>query len=187
LITSEGLSFGLDYALHCPYVGAGSGEVYLAKVIATDWSDNMWVLLTILAVPLIEIGLFVTIGGAIGLWATLAWVIAAVALGLVVLKGIAETGSVSLSQDMVEMRDPLSPIAHRAMVALAGGLLILPGFLTDFIGVLLLIPPIRSLILKLVAKRLSRGVVVMRSEVIEGDWRDITPDNTNKPVTPPRD
>ena len=151
----------------------------------------MWVLLTILAVPLIEIGLFVTIGGAIGLWATLAWVIAAVVLGLVVLKGIAETGSVALSADMNEMRDPLSPIAHRAMVALAGGLLILPGFLTDFIGILLLIPPVRSVIMKLVAKRLSRGVVVVRSQVIDGDWREVTPNDppggAAKPVIPPAD
>ena len=151
----------------------------------------MWVLLAILAVPLIEIGLFVTIGGAIGLWPTLAWVIASVALGLLVLKGIAETGSVSLSPDMSEMRDPLSPIAHRAMVALAGGLLILPGFLTDFIGLLLLIPPLRSLIMKLVAKRLSRGTVIVRSTVIDGDWREVAPndppgDATN-PAIPPTD
>lgn len=47
----------------------------------------MWLLLIILAVPLIEIGLFVQIGGMIGMWATIAWVIVSAGLGIVVLKG----------------------------------------------------------------------------------------------------
>lgn len=145
----------------------------------------MWVLLAILAVPLIEIGLFVTIGGAIGLWATLAWVIAAAALGLLVLKGIATTGSVTLSRDMEEMGNPLSPIAHRVMVVLAGGLLLVPGFFTDFIGILLLIPPIRTLFIKLVARRLGKGAVVMRSDVIDGEWRDVTAGEPHKPGSTP--
>ena len=75
------------------------------------------------------------------------------------------------------------------MVALAGGLLILPGFLTDFIGLLLLIPPVRSLILKVVARRLSRASVILRSEVVEGDWREVPPsapaNDTTKPSGPP--
>ena len=111
----------------------------------------MWVLLAILAVPLIEIGLFVTLGGAIGLWATLAWVLISAALGLVVLKGIATTGSVTLGRDMHELADPLSPIAHRVMVVMAGGLLLLPGFFTDALGLLLLIRPVRALAIRAMA------------------------------------
>jgi UPF0716 protein FxsA len=145
----------------------------------------MWILLAILAVPLIEIGLFVTIGGAIGLWATLAWVIAAAALGLLVLKGIATTGSVILSRDMKEMGNPLSPIAHRVMVVLAGGLLLVPGFLTDVFGILLLIPPVRTLFIKLVAKRLGTSTVAMRSEVIDGEWREVAPGEPQKPGSDP--
>jgi UPF0716 protein FxsA len=132
----------------------------------------MWVLLAILAVPLIEIGLFVTIGGAIGLWPTLAWVVVSAALGLLVLKGIATTGAVSLSRDMHEMADPLSPLAHRVMVVMAAGLLLLPGFFTDAIGLLLLVAPIRTLFIKLIGKKLGRGAVVVQGEVIEGDWRE---------------
>ena len=144
----------------------------------------MWILLGILAVPLVEIGLFVTIGGAIGLWPTLAWVLISAALGLLVLKGIATTGSVSLSRDMQEMADPLSPIAHRVMVVMAGGLLLIPGFLTDAIGLLLLIPPVRTLFIKLIGWKLKKDGVVVRSEVIEGDWREVPP--AGAPGNPPK-
>jgi UPF0716 protein FxsA len=145
----------------------------------------MWVLLAFLAVPLIEIGLFVTLGGAIGLWPTLLWVLLSAALGILVLKGIATTGSVSLSNDMKEMADPLSPIAHRVMVVLAGGLLLLPGFFTDAVGLLLLIPPLRTLFIRLVARRLKATGRVVQTTVIDGEWRDVTVDPDARGGNPP--
>jgi UPF0716 protein FxsA len=146
----------------------------------------MWVFLAILAVPLIEIGLFVQIGGAIGLWGTIAWVIGAAALGILVLKGVASLGAVSLSRDMKELSDPLSPLAHRVMVVIGGALLIVPGFLTDFLGLLLLIPPVRMLIIKLISRRLkSRFGVRTQSTVIEGEWTEAKPDTPPNPEDGP--
>ena len=145
----------------------------------------MWVLLGILAVPLIEIGLFVTVGGAIGLWPTLGWVLLSAALGLLVLKGIATTGSVQLGRDMREMADPLSPIAHRVMVVMAGGLLLLPGFFTDALGILLLIPPLRTLVIKLIGHKLAKRGVVTQTTVIEGEWEDVTPPEQGNSSAPP--
>lgn len=148
----------------------------------------MWVLLGILAVPLIEIGLFVTLGGAIGLWPTLAWVLLSAALGLLVLKGIATTGSVSLGRDMKDMGDPLSPIAHRVMVVMAGALLLIPGFFTDALGFVLLIPPLRTLVIRVIGRRLAdRGVVVTQTTVIDGEWQDVTPGAPEQRQVPPSD
>jgi UPF0716 protein FxsA len=148
----------------------------------------MWVLLGILAVPLIEIGLFVTLGGAIGLWPTLAWVLLSAALGLLVLKGIATTGSVSLGRDMKDMGDPLSPIAHRVMVVMAGALLLIPGFFTDALGFVLLIPPLRTLVIRVIGRRLAdRGVVVTQTTVIDGEWQDVTPGASDQRQVPPSD
>jgi UPF0716 protein FxsA len=133
----------------------------------------MWFFLAILAVPLIEIGLFVQLGGAIGLWPTLAWVIVSAALGIIVLKGVAQLGAVTLSRDMHELSNPLSPLAHRVMVVMAGGLLILPGFFTDALGLLLLIPPVRLVVIKLLGRKFSaRGGTNVHSTVIEGEWRE---------------
>lgn len=142
----------------------------------------MWVFLAILAVPLIEIGLFVTLGAAIGLWATLAWVILTAAFGILILKGVAMYGAVTLSRDMQELSDPLSPIAHRVMVVMAGGLLILPGFFTDAFGLLLLIPPVRLVLIKLIGRRLQKVMPrAAQPTVIDGEWQEIAPDAAPKP------
>jgi UPF0716 protein FxsA len=137
----------------------------------------MWLILAILAIPLIEIGLFVQVGGMIGLWPTLIWVVLSAALGLVVLKGVASLGPVSLSREMHEMRDPQSPLAHRLLVAIGGGLLVIPGFLTDAAGLILLIPPLRAVILRLIRRRLDRmrGPVAQSAVIIEGDWKEVDP------------
>lgn len=147
----------------------------------------MWIFLAILAIPLIEIGLFVQFGGAIGLWATLAWVLLSGALGIILLKGVATLGAVSLSRDMHELSDPMSPLAHRVMVVLAGGLLLLPGFLTDAIGLLLLVPPIRLVVIKLIGRKLrvKATYTATRSEVIEGEWQEARPETPANSDTKP--
>lgn len=149
----------------------------------------MWLLIVVLALPLIEIGLFVQIGGMIGVWWTLAWVLLAGFLGVIVLKGIASLGPVSLGQKMRDMSDPLSPLAHRAMVTIAGTLLVIPGFLTDVVGLALLIPPFRTLVIRLVARRLERSGVQRQTTVtvIDGEWQEVDPNDGARPANPPQD
>jgi UPF0716 protein FxsA len=144
----------------------------------------MLVLLVILAVPLIEIGLFVVVGGAIGLWPTLAWVVVTAALGVILLKGMAMIGVSSLSRDMAEFSDTRSPMAHRILVLLAAVCLILPGFFTDTIGLLLLIQPVRRVAIWLVAKRLKVATVVRtKGTVIDGEWRDVSAPSASDPTS----
>jgi len=122
----------------------------------------MWIVLGILALPLVEIGLFVTLGAKLGLWLTLAWVVLTGVLGVLLLKGMAVGGRDSLRRGFQEgLQDPLSPLAQRALVGVAAVLLILPGFFTDALGLVLLLPPVRALIVRSLAGRM-RGVVVMR-------------------------
>lgn len=122
----------------------------------------MWIVLGILALPLVEIGLFVTLGAKLGLWLTLAWVVLTGVLGVLLLKGMAVGGRDSLRRGFqVGLQDPLSPLAQRALVGVAAVLLILPGFFTDALGLVLLLPPVRALIVRGLAGRM-RGVVVMR-------------------------
>lgn len=114
----------------------------------------MWLLVAILAVPLIEIGLFVVVGGVIGLWATLAWVIASGMIGLWVLRWQGMEGTADLRNGLRGV-NPLSPLVHRVLILLAGVLLILPGFLTDALGLLLLLPPVRVLVIAVLANRVQ--------------------------------
>jgi UPF0716 protein FxsA len=145
----------------------------------------MWLMLAVLALPLVEIALFVVVGGAIGLWATLAWVVLSAVLGVLILKRVARMGAISFDRDVKALRDPMSPIAGRALTILAAGLLILPGFFTDTLGLLLLLPPVQMLLVNMFARRLRQSGAVHQSSItIEGDWSEVPPTRSDDPAGP---
>ncbi|MCX7287084.1 MAG: FxsA family protein [Rhodobacterales bacterium] len=75
---------------------------------------------------------------------------------------------------MIEMQDVQSPLAHRLLVTIGGGLLVLPGFLTDAVGLALLVPPLRRIALRLVAWRLGNPESnVSAATTIDGEWREV--------------
>ncbi|SIO49487.1 UPF0716 protein FxsA [Rhodovulum sp. ES.010] len=143
----------------------------------------MWLFLIFLSVPLIEIALFIQVGGAIGLWPTLAIVVLTAVLGTWLLRRQGAHALVQLRRSFQELRDPAEPLAHGAMILFAGALLLTPGFFTDAVGFALLMPPVRSA----AYRWLSRRVVVQtmtygqgpeqprtdRSDVIEGEFEDL--------------
>jgi len=108
-----------------------------------------------LLVPLIEIAFFVVIGNAIGLWPTLAGVVLTAVIGSLVLR----MQGVSLLNEMRSTvgrgQLPARAIADAMMIGLAGLLLLLPGYFSDLIGILLLIPPVRSAIYAYLKSRVS--------------------------------
>ena len=132
----------------------------------------MLVFLAILSVPLIEIALFILIGGAIGLWWTLAWVVLAAAFGIILLKGIAMLGAGSINHDMTAIMSAQSPQAHKVLVLLAGLLLLVPGFFTDAIGILLLFRPIRAAAIRMIGRKLQ--ALSAQAMVIDGEWHETT-------------
>lgn len=114
----------------------------------------MWIFLALLIVPLIEIGLFVEIGGAIGLWPTIAIVILTAILGAALLRaqGLATLGE--LQTRLQSGDDPSATLAHGALILIAGVVLLTPGFFTDAVGFLLLIPPVRATVIRFLASRI---------------------------------
>ena len=113
----------------------------------------MWFLIPFVLWPIVEIALFVQIGGAIGVGVTILWVLASAALGLWILRRQGMAATADLQRALAEFRDPARPLVHGALVMLGGGLLVLPGFLTDALGLLLLVPPVRSLLLRGLRRR----------------------------------
>lgn len=110
----------------------------------------------ILALPFIEIAGFVLVGDEIGVLATLALVIAAAILGAALLR-IQGFGVMSRIRREVEAgRDPSGEVAKGVMVLVAGILLLIPGFFTDILGLLLFLPPVREF----AWRRLKKRVVV---------------------------
>ena len=104
----------------------------------------MWLFVAFLAIPLIEIGLFIQVGGWIGLWPTLAIVVGTAVLGTWMIRAQGVLAMNQLRSSLNELRDPTEPLAHGAMILIAGALLLTPGFFTDTVGFALLLPPVRS-------------------------------------------
>jgi UPF0716 protein FxsA len=101
--------------------------------------------LFILILPLLEIAGFVVVGSRIGALATVGLVIASGVLGSVLLR---IQGMSALRRAQIEAQAGGAPdreIVHGAMIMLAGLLLIIPGFITDIIGLLLFIPAVRDI------------------------------------------
>ncbi len=104
----------------------------------------MWLLIAFIAVPLIEIALFIQVGGVIGLWPTLALVVLTAVLGTWLLRMQGTMALAELRRSFSEVEDPSEPLAHGAMILFAGALLLTPGFFTDVMGFALLSPPVRK-------------------------------------------
>ncbi len=141
----------------------------------------MRLFLLFLLVPLIEIALFIQVGGFIGLWWTLGIVILTAVLGaaLVRSQGLAVLSQIGSS--IGQMQDPTEPLAHGAMILFSGALLLTPGFFTDIVGFLLLVPGVRGWIFKQIRDRLQivQHVDVRgpqgNSETIDGEFEEIDP------------
>ena len=144
----------------------------------------MWLFAIFVAVPIIEIALFIQVGGWLGLWPTLAIVVLTAMLGtfLVRRQGLAEIRR--LQQSLDRLSDPTRPLAHGAMILASGLLLLTPGFFTDAMGFALLVPGVRDAVMRAVRSRISVqsfsvGAGASRppgqppapeDDVIEGEW-----------------
>ncbi|MDZ4135722.1 MAG: FxsA family protein [Paracoccaceae bacterium] len=152
----------------------------------------MWLFMLFIAVPLIEIGLFIKVGGWLTLWPTLAIVLATGILGTLLVKRQGLRVIEELRGSLREARDPLSPLAHGAMILFAGALLLTPGFFTDAIGFLLLIPALRRGVIRAIAARITvvgaagsagppPGHDRAGNGVIDVEYKDVTPPDGQEP------
>jgi UPF0716 protein FxsA len=143
----------------------------------------MWLFVPFVLVPLIEIALFIQIGGLIGLWPTLAIVVLTAILGTALVRQQGVRAIQELRGSINALRDPTEPLAHGAMILISGALLLTPGFFTDAVGFALLIPQVRAATYRWLRKRVKverfsygdpqydRGP--SRPDVIDGDYYEV--------------
>jgi len=126
--------------------------------------------LILVALPLLELALLIKTGQLVGFWATLALLMGSGVLGAYVLSrhsvGALRRAALALEQDQ-------PPVAHAldgALLAAAGLLLITPGFLSDFLALLLLIPPLRHALARwLVGYGMRRSGLRMQTVGADGE------------------
>lgn len=150
----------------------------------------MWLFALFVAVPLIEIALFIQVGGAIGLWPTILVVVVTAILGTWLVRMQGARALERLMGSFNALKDPSEPLADGAMILFSGALLLTPGFFTDAVGFALLIPAVRAFVFRWLKSRIqvqgfaagSRGPGYTRNrdDVIDGDFTDITP-NQGRP------
>lgn len=115
--------------------------------------------LGLIALPIIEIAIFIKVGQTIGLLPTLALIIGAALLGGLVIRAQGLSVLTQLRRNVSAGQLPARTIADTMMIGLAAIFLVLPGFLSDVVALLLLLPPVRGWIYG----ALGKGMVATRS------------------------
>ncbi len=161
------------------------------------------IFLALIGVPVIEIAVFIEVGGRIGLWPTVGLIVLTALVGTALLRhqGLSTLARARASLDQGKL--PMRELLDGVCLLIAGALLLTPGFVTDAVGALLLVPPLRwPLQVWAVRWMMAHGTVTVSANgsvhasasahwpprkedgVIDGEFTEIEEDND---LLPPRD
>jgi len=133
------------------------------------------VILFIIGIPLIEIYLMIKVGGAIGAFNTIFLIFFTAVVGIFFARLEGFRALQSGFQQLIKNKLPIYEIISGAALAFAALLLIVPGFLTDIVGFLLIIPITRKFFIKNISSKYKNKV---NNNVVEGSYEE-TKENNN--------
>jgi UPF0716 protein FxsA len=125
-----------------------------------------------LALPLAEIAVLILIGGWIGVWPVLGLIVLAVVAGLLLMRTAGMAAPRELQAAMARRENPAPALVRATLRLIAGGLLIIPGFLTDIMALILLLPGIDRLVVDRIGLRVMAGRPL--APVVDGEFVDLT-------------
>jgi len=135
-------------------------------------------LLGIIAIPIIEIYLFIKVGSQVGALNTILLIFITAFFGIIYARYEGFNTLRSGMSQIIKNELPVYEIISGAALAFAALLLILPGFATDLLGLLIVFPPTRKLIFRKVSiKQTSNN---KKSDYINGEYEDIDDENDKK-------
>ena len=137
------------------------------------------VLLLIILIPILEIYLFIKIGGQIGAFTTISLIFVTAIIGVYYARYEGLNTLKSGVTQLYKNQMPLFELMSGAALAFAAFLLILPGFATDLLGFLIIFPLTRKIIFNLLAKR-KKNEVNIKEDLIEGEYEDKDSENGKK-------
>ena len=135
-------------------------------------------LLAIIGIPAIEIYLFIKIGSQIGAFNTVMLIFITAFFGIFYARYEGFNTLKSGMSQVVKNELPIYEIISGAALAFAALLLILPGFATDLLGLLIIFPPTRKLILRKVSNKQNRNK--KKQDYINGEYEDVKDENDRK-------
>jgi UPF0716 protein FxsA len=148
--------------------------------------------LLFIVVPIAELAVIIQVGQLIGVWWTIALLIADSILGSILMRSQGRAAWRRFNDTTRAGRVPAREVLDGALVIFGGALLLTPGFITDVLGLLLLLPPTRALVRGVLARRLAHRMVVSmtgprvrprRGDDVEGTAVDVDGDR----IAPPRE
>ena len=128
--------------------------------------------LIFICLPALEIYLLIEIGGQVGALNTVALIFFTAIIGLYFAKHQGLQTLKSGMTNLYQKKMPIYEIMSGASIALAALLLIVPGFFTDFIGFLLLVPFTRKILFSLALKKKTKNDIQSENKTIEGEIID---------------
>lgn len=150
----------------------------------------MRLFLLLVTIPIIEIALFIEVGGWLGTWPTIAIVILTALVGSVLLRQQGLSALNSVQTRLMEGENPGRLLADGAMILIAGALLLTPGFFTDAVGFALLIPPVRGALWAWGAKHIKVQHVhasghgfagqTQDGQTVDGEYEEVRPETDLK-------
>ena len=145
--------------------------------------------LLFIVVPIAELMVVIQVGQAIGVWWTIALLIADAILGAVLMRHQGRAAWRRFNDALYAGRVPAREVLDGALVLFGGLLLLTPGFITDILGLLLLIPPARAVVRVVLGRRLTQRMIVSMSssrpprpnDVVDGTAVDVENDRIAPP------
>jgi UPF0716 protein FxsA len=135
-------------------------------------------LLLLVGIPVIEIYLFIKMGSQIGAFNTILLIFITAFLGIIYARYEGFNNLKAGMSQIVKKELPVYEIISGAALAFAALLLILPGFATDFLGLLIIFPPTRKLIFKTVSTKQKKNN--NEQDFINGEFEDIEENDDRK-------
>lgn len=124
-----------------------------------------------IVVPIAEIYVIIQVGELIGVWPTVALLLADALLGSYLLKHQGRSAWRRFNEALAQRRFPGKEVVDGALILVGGTLLLAPGFITDIFGAILLIPPTRALVRALLKRfTIGRFTVVDVGGRMSGGW-----------------
>jgi len=121
----------------------------------------IFLIVLFIVVPIAELYVIIQVGQLIGIWPTLALLLADAVLGSLLLKQQGRSAWRRFNEALAQRRFPGQEVADGVLIVIGGTLLLTPGFLSDIFGLLLLIPPTRA-----IARRVLRRFTIGRFTVV---------------------
>jgi UPF0716 protein FxsA len=148
--------------------------------------------LLFIVVPIAELAVVIQVGQTIGVWWTVAILVLDSIVGSVLMRAQGRTAWRRFNDAIAAGKVPAREVLDGALVIFGGLLLLTPGFITDFLGLLLLIPPTRALVRAVLARRLthrmvasmSRPPVARNDDIVDGTAVDVESDRLTPPGGP---